>query len=517
MATREGPDRRGLAAVLTLAGMTLMAVISVSLPVASTRHVAGGVGAARRDAVWVVNAYLAASVLAAPLASRLADRVGRRRACLGCVAGFTLATALCGTAASLAGLVAARLLQGLLGGILAPLAQASLADLARPGRPNPLTAFSVALLIGPAFGSAIGGWMTDAYSWRFMFLAGVPVGGLALAVCAHWLPDDAPGRSAHGRFDWAGAALLVVGLACLEIVLTEGQVWDWFESRAVVALSAGAAVAFAAVAFRCLRRPDPLMRLDLLGDRHFLACVALGAATTCIYVGSLSVISRMVIGLMGYAAANVAELAAPAGLTLLVLVPVLSAAAGGMGGRLAPAVGLVILAGGALWLSAGNLLIAPEQVLWPRAVIVVGMTLTLSAVNAAALRGFAPPGRADAASVYNLFRNLGGSLGVCLVTTIGERGLQARLSRLTEAHLGLLEPAVTERLRRSAAVFLPGPAAGDPVAARLLALKSLDDLRQQQAQALAYLDTLLFCGIAAVALIPLLLLLDRRRMAPSRE
>lgn len=516
-AIRGGPNRRGLAAVLALAGMTLIAVISVSLPVASTRHVAGGVGAARRDGVWVVNAYLAASALAAPLASRLADRVGRRRACLGCVAGFTLATALCGTATSLAGLIAARLLQGLLGGILVPLAQASLVDLTRPDRPNPLIAFSVALLIGPAFGAALGGWMTEAYSWRFMFLAGVPVGGLALAVCARWLPDDAPGRSVPGRFDWAGAVLLVAGLACLQIVLAEGQVWDWFESRAVVALSAGAAVALAAVAVRCLRRPDPLIRLDLLGDRHFLACVALGAATTCVYVGSLSVISRMVIGLMGYAAANVAELAAPAGLSLLALVPLLAAAAGGIGGRLTPAVGLAILAGGALWLSSANLLVAPGQVLWPRAVIVVGMTLTLSAVNAAALRGFAPSGRADAASVYNLFRNLGGSVGLCLVTTIGERGLQTRLSRLTEAHLGLLEPVVNERLRQAAAFFLPGPAAGDPVTARLLALKWLDDLRQEQAQSLAYFDALFFCGVAAVALLPLLLLLDRRRIAPGSD
>src|SRR5436305_1085647 len=152
------------AAVLALAGMTLIAVMYVSLPSPATSHVAGGVGAARRDAVWVVNAYLAASVVAAPLATRLAERVGRRRACLGCVAGFILATALCGTATSLGGLIAARLLQGLLGGVLVPLAQASLADLASPGRPDPVTAFTIALLIGPAFGPAIGGWLTDAYS-----------------------------------------------------------------------------------------------------------------------------------------------------------------------------------------------------------------------------------------------------------------------------------------------------------------------------------------------------------------
>jgi DHA2 family multidrug resistance protein len=516
MVTGGGPDRRGPAAVLALAGMTLMAVVSVSLPVASTRNVAGGVGAARRDAVWVVNAYLAASVVAAPLAARLAERVGRRRACLGCVAGFTLATALCGTATSLAGLIAARLLQGLLGGILVPLAQASLADLARPGRPSPVAAYSIALLIGPAFGPAIGGWLTDTFSWRVMFLAGVPVGALALAVCARWLPDDAPGRSAPGRFDWAGSALLVAGLACLEVVLVQGQVWDWFDSPTVVALSTGAAVALAAVAARSLRVPDPLVRLDLLGDRHFLACVALGSATTCIYIGSLSVISRMVVGLMGYAAANVAELVAPAALTVLVLVPVLAAAAGGVGGRLVPAAGLVTLSGGALWLSAANLLVSPTQVLWPRAVIVVGMTLTLSAVNAAALRGIDPGRRSDAASVYNLFRNLGGSLGICLVTVAGERGLQFRLSRLTEAHLDALNPVVIERLRQTASRFLPGPAAGDPVTAHSLALRSLDDLRQEQAQGLAYFDTLLLCGVATTALIPLLFLLDRRRAAPGR-
>ncbi|WP_435016351.1 MFS transporter [Tundrisphaera sp. TA3] len=510
-----GPDRRGMAAVLALAGMTLLAVVSVSLPVASTRHVAGGVGAARRDAIWVVNAYLAASVVAAPLASRLADRVGRRGACLGCIAGFILATALCGMANSLGSLIAARLLQGLLGGILVPLAQASLADLARPGRPNPAAAFSIALLIGPAFGPAIGGWLTDASSWRVMFLAGVPVGVLALAVCSRWLPDDAPGRPAPGRFDGIAAALLVAGLACLEVVLVQGQAWDWSDSPAVLALSAGAAAALGVFAARSLRAPDPLLRLDLLRDRHFLACVALGAATTGIYIGSLSVISRMVVGLMGYAAGNVAELAAPAALALLVLVPALAASAGGVGGRLMPAAGLATIAGGALWLSSANLLIAPDQVLWPRAVIVVGMTLTLSAVNAAALRGIDPGRRADAASVYNFFRNLGGSFGVCLVAVAGERGLQSRLSRLTEAHLGVLDPAVVDLLRRTAARLLPGPAAGDPVAARTLALKSLDDLRQRQAQSLADFDTLLMCGVAAAALIPLVLLLDRRRSAPD--
>ncbi|WP_337173015.1 DHA2 family efflux MFS transporter permease subunit [Paludisphaera sp.] len=513
--TGEGPNRRGLAAVLVLAGMTLIAVASVSLPVASTRHVAGGVGAARRDAVWIINAYLAASAVAAPLATRLADRVGRRRACLGCIAGFTVATAMCGTAASLGGLIAARVLQGLLGGILVPLAQASLADLARPDRPNPMGAFSIALLISPPFGPAVGGWLTEASSWRFMFLAGVPVWIVALIVCARWLPDDPPERPAHGRFDWIGAAALVVGLACLQIVLVEGQVWDWFDSPAVVALSAMAATSLGTLAVRCSRRPDPLIRLDMLSDRHFLACVALGAATTCVYIGSLSVISRMVVGLMGYAAANVAEMVAPAALTLLVLVPVLTAASGGIGGRLVPALGLVVMAGGALWLSAGNLLVAPEQILWPRAVIVVGMTLTLSPVNSAALRGIAPERRSDAASVYNLFRNLGGTIGLAFATVSGERRLQARLDLLTGAHLNTLRPAVDLWLQQQSDRFLHGPAAGDPTTADFLALKALDELRQEQALALAYFDTLLFCGVAALLLLPLILLLDRRRIAPD--
>ena len=254
-------------AVLALAGMTLIAVMYVSLPSPSTSHVAGGVGAARRDAVWVVNAYLAASAVAAPLAARLAERIGRRRACLGCVAAFTLATALCGTADSLAGLIAWRVVQGLARrdpGAARP-GDAWRKPPGPAGRP-PWPRSASGVLIGPALGPAVGGWLADAYSWRFMFLPGVPVGVLALAVCARWLPADTPGRAAgaHGRFDWVGAALLIAGMACLEVVLVEGQEWDWFDSRAVVALSAGAAVALAAAAVRCLRWPDPLVRLGLL-------------------------------------------------------------------------------------------------------------------------------------------------------------------------------------------------------------------------------------------------------------
>lgn len=512
------PRRRDVAAGLVLAGMTLIAVLYVSVPVAATRHIAGGVGAAQHYAVWAVNAYVAANIVGAPLAARLAGWIGRRRACLACIGTFTLATALCGTADSLAQLVAWRVLQGASGGILVPLAQASLADVSRAsGRIDPLAAFSVALLIGPPFGTPIGGWLTETYSWRAMFLVGVPIGTLALAFCVRWLPPDTAVPAKLAPFDWTGAALLVVGLTCLEIVLTEGQVWDWFDSPTVVALSAGAAVGLGGFGVRCLRAPDPLVRLELLRDRRFLASTALAAGATCAYLASLSTISRMVTGLMGYAAGNVAEMAGPAALTLLVLVPVLAETAGGRGGRLVPALGLAILAGGALWLSFGNLLVSPSQVLWPRTVIVAGMSLTLSSVNSGAFAGIARRRWDDAAVVYNMFRNLGASLGLCLVGVFLERGLQVRLSRLTEAHLDALNPVVGERLRQSAAWFLHGAAAGDPAAADLLALKSLDALRQEQAQALAHLDALLACGVLALALIPLVFLIGRRSDARAPE
>ena len=173
----------------------------------------------------------------------------------------------------------------------------------------------------------------------------------------------------------------------------------------------------------------------------------------------------------------------------------LAAAAGGAGGRLVPAVGLVILASGASWLSASNLLVAPDQVLWPRAVIVVGTALTLSSVNAAALRGDCPP----AAGRRRVRVQPVPQPGREFRHYAGHRGRRAAppahaSARLTEAHLDALKPAVASWLRRAAARFLPGPAAGDPVTADVLAFKSLDDLRQQQAQGMAYFDTLLLCG-----------------------
>src|SRR4051812_16280020 len=151
------------AAVLALAGMTLVSVMYVSLPSPATSHVAGGVGAAQRDAVWVVNAYLAASAVAAPLAARLAERIGRRRASLAGIGAFTLATALCGAAESIGGVIAWRGVQGLAGGVLVPLAQATLAEDSGPGRPFPLAAFSSGVLIGPALGPAVGGWLADTF------------------------------------------------------------------------------------------------------------------------------------------------------------------------------------------------------------------------------------------------------------------------------------------------------------------------------------------------------------------
>jgi MFS transporter, DHA2 family, multidrug resistance protein len=504
------------AAVLALAGMTLVAVMYVSLPSPATSHVAGGVGAAKSDAVWVVNAYLAANAVAAPLAARLAERIGHRRACLGCIGAFTLATALCGTADTLGGVIAWRVAQGLAGGVLVPLAQAALSDASGPGRQGPLVVFSSGVMIGPAFGPAVGGLLADEYSWRMMFLPGVPIGVLALAVCARWLPADPVGRTAHGRFDWVGAVLLVAGLACLEVVLVNGQQWDWFGSRTVVTLSAGAAVALLAAGVRCLRAADPVVRLGLLADRHFLACVALGSGATAAYVGGLSTITKLLLRLMGYASANVGELAAPATLALLLLVPVLAAAAGGAGGRLVPAAGLVILASGAAWLSAGNLLLSPDQVLWPRAVMVVGTALTISSVNAAVLRGVSDRYWADAAGVFNLFRNLGASLGITLSAVALDRRGQVHLAQLTEAHLGALNPVLGTWLQQAADRFLPGPAAGDPSTAHVLALKSLDNIRQQQAQGMAHFDALLLCAALAAALIPLVLLLNCGRGARIR-
>src|SRR3954454_10470243 len=451
------------AAVLALAVMTLIAVMYVSLPSPATSHVAGGVGAARSDAVWVVNAYLAASAVAAPLAARLAERIGRRRASLGGVAAVTLATAMCGAADSIGAVIAWRVVQGLAGGVLVPLAQATLSEASEPGRRAPLAAFSTGVLIGPALGPAVGGWLADSYSWRFMFLPGGPIGALALAVCARWLPADTPGQAAgaHGRVDWVGGGFLIVGSSCLEVVLVKGQEWDWFDSRAVVALSVGAAAALLAPAARSLRVADPIVRLGLLADRHFLACVALGATTTAAYVGGLSTITKLLLRVMGYASANFTELAGPATLILLLLVPVLAAAAGGAGGRLTPAVGLVILASGAFWLALSNSLISPDQVLWPRAVMVVGTALTVSSVNAAALRGLPERRHADAAAVFNLFRNLGASLGITLCNVAIDRRGQAHLARLTEAHLDALNPVVESWLRQTAGRFFPGPAAGD--------------------------------------------------------
>jgi DHA2 family multidrug resistance protein len=486
---------------------TFMEVLDTTIANVALRYIAGGLSAASVDSEWVITSYLAANAIVLPMSGWLLTRLGRRNYFLLSMAVFTMSSFFCGTASSLEELILFRVLQGLAGGGLQPCTQGILLDtFPKEKQGQAMAMFGVAALIAPVVGPTLGGYITDNYSWRWIFFINVPVGAIAVLACYLLITDPPYLVAERARlrlnptpFDFLGLGLLATTMVCWEVVLSTGQEWDWFGDPFALCLGG--------LIYRELRYSAPLVNLRPLADRNFAIGAIIIAVAYAVLYAQTTALPGMLQSLFGYDATQSGLVLSPAGIFSVMLLPIVAVLLGrGFDARWMIMLGLLFMWGGNYWLSQMNLDIAPVEVVWPRVLTIVGLSLLFAPVSVAVYQNIPPHLRGAAVGLFSLLRNEGGSVGTSVGQTIEERRLQFHLLRLNE-YLDMFNPARNEYFANLQLGLTP--IVGDPVGVVAWANQIIDDNRQAQAASLAFFDVYWFCGMAALLLVPVVLLMRR--------
>ncbi len=502
-----------IAMTVTLA--TFMEVLDTSIANVALPHIAGSLSVSVHESTWVLTSYLVANAIVLPLTGWLSSIVGRKRFYMTCVILFTASSALCGMATSIEQLVFFRVLQGLAGGGLQPSEQAILMDTFPPAkRGMAMAVYTLAILVAPVLGPTLGGYITENYSWRWIFYINIPVGVLSIVLSGLVLEDPpylrarrAEQRGKPIRVDFLGLSLISIGLASLELMLDKGQEHDWFDSPFIVKLAIVATVALVAAIVWELRHPEPIVNLRLFRDRNFaMASVCVFFAFGVLY-GSNVLLPQMLQTLMGYSALNAGLVLSPAGFVTMLEMPVIGILLSrGVDARKLIIAGLVTQGIASLWMSGLNLGVSPGMVISPRNIQTLGAGMMFVPINLVAY-AFLPKDQTNNASgLFSLVRNEGSSIGVALTNTLLQRRTQFHQARMVE-HLDPLNAAASHWISGVSGAFQAR--LGDPALSQRRGLQMLYQVVQQQAAAVSYLDMFWLFSVLAFGVVPLVFLMKR--------
>jgi len=489
---------------------TFMEVLDSTIVNVALRQIAGGLQAAANDSQWTVTSYLAANATILPISGWISQRLGRRNYFLLSIGIFTLCSALCGFSTNLGQLIFFRVVQGLAGGGLQPSSQGILFDIfPKEKQGMAMTIFGVAALVAPVLGPTLGGFLTDTYSWRYIFYINIPVGIAALVACYIFLKDPEYLQKEHAEmkknpspFDTIGLVLLSVTMVCWEVVNTKGQEWDWFGDPfwRVQGLMALFIVALVSLIYRERRISHPILNFKPLADKNFLVCSVIIFMACAVLYGSVTILPTLLESLISYNALNAGLVVSPSGIfAILTMVVAGFAMSRQVDTRLLIGVGLATMAIGCLWTSKLNLLCAPINFVGPNIVITMGISLIFAPINVAAFYYIPVELRASAIGFFALLRNEGGSWGTSAIQTILDRREQFHALRVNE-YLDNFNQQVVSYLNQMTSYY-KGENYG-PVLSKEMAWQSLSNLRTQQANGLANFDCFWVMGVVALLLIP---------------
>jgi DHA2 family multidrug resistance protein len=479
-------------------------VVNVSLP-----HIAGDLSATIDESTWALTSYLVANAVVLPLAGWLSNQFGRKRLLMASVGGFTLSSLLCGLAPSLPFLVVFRIIQGTTGGALQPLSQAVLLEAFRPeDRGKAMGFWGLGIVVAPIFGPVLGGWLTDSYSWRWVFYINLPVGILALVMMQMFIFDPAYIRRSGERVDWTGIGFLALGIGALQILLDKGQEDDWFASRFIAALAIVSAVALVALVVRELRVAHPVVDLRVFRERTYATGVFLMTVVGFVLYGSLVLLPILLQTLLGYPALQAGIAMAPRGVGSFIAMPIVGLTVGRIDARRLLGAGIV---GGSLtlfWLSALNLQAGYWDVFWPQFVQGISLSLLFVPLTTITMDPIPREKMGNATSIFNLMRNIGGSLGIAMATTMLARRQQLHTSVLG-THVDVYSPQARALLEQMRAAFVARGA--DLATAARQAQAAVWGLVQRQASMLSFTDVFRLMALLFIALLPLLFLMRTPR------
>jgi DHA2 family multidrug resistance protein len=511
------PKHNPWAIALTVTLATFMEVLDTSIANVALPHMAGSLGASQDEATWVLTSYLVSSAVILPISGWLSDRFGRKRFYLSCVVMFTVCSMLCGFAPTLPFLIVARVLQGLGGGGLAPSEQAILADtFPVEKRGQAFAVYGMAVVVAPAIGPTLGGWITDNFNWHWIFFINVPIGIFSFWLSSRMVEDPpaliARRQAAKGtRVDFTGLALVASGVGVLEFFLDKGQEKDWFGDPYILAACVIATILLVTFVFWEWNHPDPIVDLKLLKNRNFGTAVFLQLILGMVLFGSTVLIPQYLQTLLGFTAQLAGEALSPAGFVMMFMMFVAGRLIGKMDPRVLVCIGYTATALGLYNLTRLSLDTSFTTVMDWRMLQVIGLPLVFIPISTLNYVGVPTTKMNQISSLSNFARNLGGSAGTALLTTFLARTAQTHQQQLA-AHTG---PGSIGYQRYIAAVSSAARAGGmNALQAHQTAVAYAYQQMVRQASMLSYKNAFGYLATVILCLTPLPFIM---RLPPKRQ
>ena len=495
-----------IALAVTLA--TFMEVLDTSIANVALPHIAGSLSAGQDESTWILTSYLVSNAIVLPLSGWLSSIVGRKRFYMGCVALFTISSALCGLAPNLTMLIIFRVLQGAGGGGLQPSEQAILADTFEPAkRGMAFAVYGVAVVMAPAIGPTLGGWITDNYTWRWIFFINIPVGILSLILTSRLISDPPylkRRKLSETKIDFTGLGLVAVGLGTLQVVLDKGQREDWFESHLILILSIISAVSLLFLIWWEWRSKDPIIDLHLFRNRTFAFANFLMFMLGFALLGSTLLLPLFMQTMLGYTAERSGMALMPGGFTIMFFMPIVGYLLSKYDARRLLVVGLCVLSFSLFHMTHFDLQVDFRTVVIARMIQAAGLAFLFVPINTAAY-AYLPREKNNAASgLMNLARNIGGSVGISFVTTMLDRRAQVHQNNLA----GNLSDANPKFHSTLAGIAQSLQARGyDAVTGMHMAYARVQGMVLGQSTMLAYIDCFWILGIAILVMLPFVLIM----------
>ena len=477
-------------------------VVSVAL-----ENIAGNLSATISQATWIQTGYLISNAVVLPATAWFSALLGRKRFLMICIGIFTLASFACGEAPNLTFLIIASIVQGAGGGALQPISQAILMESFPPAKRGlAMAAYVVGVVLAPVVGPVLGGWLTDNYSWRWIFYINIPCGIVALWMIQQFVFDPEYIRNAKRvRIDAFGFLVLAIWLGTLQTVLNKGQDEDWFNSNFICTLSVISVIAFVAFIVREFRTREPLANLRVFADRNFLVSTLLISMVFLLLYGIMNLQPLMAGNLMGYTAFLSGVAQAPRGLGMMVLTPLVGILTGKVNNRLLIGPGMILIAGASMMMGDFNLAICSHDFFWPNFIQGMGMALTTIPLMTVAMSTIRNEQMGNATGLFALARNLAGSIGIAVAIAMVSRGALRHQAYLT-AHLTPFDLPYQNAVQMGQAALTPGMGTAQAAPGTLgVIYKSL--LLQTNMQAFA--DEFRWLALVCFLSVPLVLLLKK--------
>ena len=494
---------------------TFMEVLDTSIASVALPYIAGSVSATNDEATWVLTSYLVANAIVLPASSWFSLRFGRKRFLMICIVIFTISSFLCGAAPSLGMLLLARAVQGAGGGALQPLSQAILLESFPPQKRGlAMAVFALGVVVAPVLGPTFGGWLTDQYSWRWSFYINIPIGVLAIFMIFRYVEDPPYIKNAKpGRIDTWGLGLLAIWLGCLQIILDKGQEDDWFGAVWIRWATLTLVAAFVFFLVRELTHNKPLVDLQIFRNRNFaLGCLLITLFGACIY-GLVTLLPLFYQELMGYTALNAGIAVSPRGVGAICAMPIIGILTARLDNRWLIASGFGTFAICSLWFGQVNLAISQWSFIWPIILSGFGSGMVFVPLSTTTMGTLSNEEIGNASGLYNLLRNVGGSVGISIVNTIVARHAQIHRSELAH-NLTSLSPLTGQHLSILQELMQRANASGAVLASRQ-ALQILNGTLNSQARLWSYVDDFRYMALACFICIPIVFLFKRARARPG--